>query len=63
MFCKKLGSRELSILNEYLRLWIRSLQELLVKLKETLPGDGMIGEVYYWRDMSRVLEAVTEELR
>lgn len=23
----------------------------------------MIGEIYYWRDMSRVLEAVTEELR
>jgi hypothetical protein len=32
-------------------------------LKETQPSDGMIGEVYYWRDLSRVLEAIMEELR
>jgi hypothetical protein len=36
---------------------------LLLKLKDTLPGDGMIGEVHYWRDMARVLEAITDELR
>ncbi len=34
-----------------------------MKLKDTLPGDGMIGEVHYWRDMARVLEAITDELR
>jgi hypothetical protein len=46
-----------------LKLWTRSIEELLSKLKDTQPGEGMIGEVWYWRDLSRVLEAVTEELR
>jgi hypothetical protein len=36
---------------------------LLLKLKDTLPDDGMIGEVHYWRDMARVLEAITDEFR
>lgn len=34
-----------------------------MKLKDTLPSDGMLGEIHYWRDISRVLEAVTEEIR
>lgn len=48
---------------DYLKLWTRSIEELLVKLKNTQPGEGMIGEVFYWRDLARVLEAVTEEIR
>lgn len=63
MFYKKLGSREVGVLHDYVKLWTRSIEELLLKLKDTLPGEGMIGEVYYWRDMSRVLEAISEELR
>lgn len=62
-FSKRLGDREVAILGDYLRLWTRSVDELLEKLRDTQPGDGMVGEVYYWRNMSRVLEAVTEELR
>jgi len=62
-FYKKLGPREEGILHDYLKLWTRSIEELLLNLKETQPGDGMIGEVYYWRDLSRVLEAIMEELR
>ena len=46
-----------------MRLWTRSIEELLLKLKDTQPGDGMIGEVHYWRDLTRVLEAIMEELR
>ena len=63
MFYEKLGKREVSILHDYLKLWTRSIEELLLKLRDTLPGDGMIGEVHYWRDMARVLEAITDELR
>jgi hypothetical protein len=62
-FMQKLGDRETGILTDYVKLWTRSLDELLLKLKDTQPGEGMIGEVYYWRDMARVLEAVTEEIR
>ena len=32
-------------------------------LKETIPKDGMIGEVHYWRDMARLLDAIVKELR
>jgi hypothetical protein len=46
-----------------MKLWTRSIEELLLNLKETQPGEGMIGEIHYWRDLSRVLEAIMEELR
>ena len=60
LFYEKLGKREVSILHDYLKLWTRSIEELLLKLKDTLPENGMIGEVHYWRDMARVLEAITD---
>jgi len=50
-------------LNDFLRLWTRSIDELLAKLRDTQPGDGMIGEVHYWRDITRVLEAINLELK
>ena len=28
-----------------------------------MPKDGMIGEIHYWRDLSRLLEAIVVELR
>ena len=31
--------------------------------RKTIPKDGMIGEVHYWRDMARLLEAIVKELR
>jgi hypothetical protein len=35
----------------------------LSKLKETIPGDGMTGEIHYWRDMSRILDSISEEVK
>ena len=60
---EKLGTREINILNDYMNLWSRSLIELLQNLKETIPKEGMTGEVHYWRDMARLLEAIVTELR
>ena len=59
----KLGEREFSILQEYMNMWTRSIGELLQKLRETVPKEGMIGEVHYWRDLARVLEAISQELK
>ena len=60
---EKIGKREVNILQDYMNLWSRSLIELLQNLRETLPKDGMIGEIHYWRDLSRLLEAIVLELR
>lgn len=56
---KKLGTRELAILTDYLNSWTRNTVELLDKLKDTSPESaGMLAEIFYWRDISRVLEAI-----
>ena len=60
---QKLGKREINILNDYLNMWTRSIGELLQKLKDTIPKDGMIGEIHYWRDIQRVLDAINTELK
>ena len=44
-------------------MWSRTVEELLGKLKDTIPGAGMIGEVHYWRDLSRVLDGISAELK
>jgi hypothetical protein len=44
-------------------MWSRNIQQLLDKLKDTIPGEGMIGEVHYWRDMARILEAINGEVK
>jgi hypothetical protein len=36
---------------------------LLDRLKDTIPGEGMIGEIHYWRDLSRILEAINNEVK
>ena len=59
----KLGEREFNILQDYMNMWTRSIGELLQKLRETVPKEGMIGEVHYWRDLARVLEAISKELK
>lgn len=51
------------MIHDYLNLWSKNIQTLLDKLKDTIPGDGMIGEVHYWRDMSRILEAINNEVK
>ena len=32
-------------------------------MKDTIPGEGMIGEIHYWRDLSRILEAANNEVK
>ena len=44
-------------------MWTNNIQALLNKLRDTIPGEGMIGEVHYWRDLSRILEAVNSEVK
>ena len=47
-----------------MNLWTRNIIELLDKLKDTSPETGgMLAEIFYWRDMSRVLEAINDELK
>lgn len=61
---EKLTGRELSILQDYVELWTASLLELLQNLKETCPESStIVAEIYYWRDITRVLDAVTQELK
>ena len=62
-FFKKLGHREIGILSDYMRLWTRSISELLENIKATIPSEGMIGEVHYWRDLARVLDAINQECK
>lgn len=51
-------------MGDCLLLWTRNIIELLEKLKDTNPEtSGMLAEIHYWRDMSRVLDAVAEELK
>ena len=54
----KLGPREFSILQDYMNMWTRSIGELLQNVRDTVPKEGMLGEVHYWRDLARILEAI-----
>lgn len=58
-----LKQNEISELNDYLNNWTKIIIELLQKLKDTIPGDGMLGEVHYWRDLSRILDGISNEVK
>ena len=59
-----MGSREIAVMHDHLTLWTTSITELLEKLKQTSPeSSGMLHEVFYWRDMDRVLDALNSELK
>lgn len=61
---EKLGERELTILSDYLQLWTRSLIELLENIRDTCPeSSSIIAEIFYWRDITRVLDAVSQEIK
>ena len=47
VFFEKLGERELTLLSEHVRLWHRSISELLEKLGKTQPSDTMLSEIHY----------------
>lgn len=61
--CKDLKKNEIGILNDYINMWTRAINELLDKLRDTIPGEGMIGEVHYWRDLSFVLDGLASEVK
>lgn len=44
-------------------MWSKSVDELLTNLRDTIPGPGMLGEIHYWRNLSRVLDAIHQELK
>ena len=50
-------------MQDYVNMWTRQIGELLQKLRDTTPKEGMLGEVHYWRDLARVLEAINQELK
>jgi len=58
-----LTPKELGIISDYVNLWTKNTQALLDKLRDTIPGEGMIGEIHYWRDMARILEAINSEVQ
>jgi hypothetical protein len=59
----KLAAKEIGVLQDYVNLWQKNISLLLDRLRDTIPGDGMIGEIHYWRDLSRILEAANTEVK
>ena len=53
----------MGMLNDYINMWTASVNQLLDNLRDTVPSHGMIGEIHYWRDLSRVLDAISSELK
>jgi hypothetical protein len=51
------------VLNDYLNMWTKTVEELLMKMRDTVPAEGMLGEVYYWRDLSKILDGLQAELK
>jgi hypothetical protein len=58
-----LTPKDIGVLQDYVNLWQKNISLLLERLRDTIPGDGMIGEIHYWRDLSRILEAVNTEVK
>ena len=44
-------------------MWTRTIVELLQTLKDTIPAEGMLGEVHYWRDLFRILDSLSQEVK
>lgn len=51
------------MLQDYVELWTKNIAVLLDKLRDTIPSEGMIGEIHYWRDLARILEAINTEVK
>lgn len=63
MIVKDLKKSDVGILNDYINMWTRAIDELLNKLRDTVPAEGMIGEVHYWRDLNLVLDGLCLEVK
>ena len=44
-------------------MWSKTIEEFLDKIEDTIPGDGMLGEIYYWRDLSKLLDSMSQEVK
>lgn len=53
----------MGVLNDFMNMWTKTVEELLLKMKDTIPGEGMLGEVHYWRDLSKILDGLQAELK
>ena len=62
MYVKE-NSSSVGILNDFMNMWTKTVEELLLKMKDTIPAEGMLGEVYYWRDLSKILDGLQAELK
>jgi hypothetical protein len=60
---KSLTGKDKGVLHDYINLWTNNISALLDKLRDTVPGEEMIGEVHYWRDMNRILDLVAAEVK
>jgi hypothetical protein len=63
LLLEQLSERDIGILEDYINLWTKNIEALLDRLKETIPGEGMIGEIHYWRDMSHILDGINTEVK
>jgi hypothetical protein len=56
--------RQIALMADHLTMWTANIAELLESLKNTSPeSGGLMAEIFYWRDMDRVLDAIVGELR
>ena len=60
---RKFEDDKLEVLNDYINMWTNTIEQLLQKLKDTTPAPGMVGEIHYWRDLCRILEGISIELK
>ena len=61
--CTELRQSEIGMLFDFVKMWTKAVIELLDKLRDTVPAPGMLGEVHYWRDLCRVLDGISSELK
>lgn len=59
---KEFGEGHVEILVPTVNVWIGNIKKVLSKLAETNPDETCLGEIYYWRDVSRLLTSLEQEL-
>jgi hypothetical protein len=56
-------SENTPVLIETVQSWSKVIKEVLSKLATTNPDESCLGEIYYWRDISRLLSALEIETK
>ena len=60
---KSFNLQHATILMPTVKIWVDNIKKVLQKLADTNPDDTCLGEIYYWRDVSRLLSAVDDEFK